>query len=213
MGYEFIAEHHGEKVQLSQGGVVEIFSVDAYEKFVKENYATNRIKMKKLLMENIPDEFIERQLNDSRYISRVVKGLLSNIVREKIDDENYEQEVTSKNLISCIGSVTDRLKKDWGMNDVWNSIILPRFIRMNNLTKKISNIELANEFKRLFESELLNVARAERLDISVSYLDFYKTLNPKLQKNVIDNIMNQLPITDSFLSVNNEGHVIPNISL
>ena len=136
LGYEFIEEHHGEKVQLSQGEVVEILSVDAYEKFVKENYANNRIKMKKLLMENIPDEFIERQLNDSRYISKVVKGLLSNIVREKIDDENYEPEAVSKNLISCNGAVTDRLKKDWGMNDVWNSIILPRFIRMNQITGK-----------------------------------------------------------------------------
>lgn len=136
LGYEFIAEHHGEKVQLSQGEVVEIFSVEAYEKFVKENYANNRVKMKKLLMENIPDEFIERQLNDSRYISKVVKGLLSNIVREKIDDENYEPEAVSKNLISCNGAITDRLKKDWGMNDVWNRIILPRFIRMNQITGK-----------------------------------------------------------------------------
>ena len=136
LGHEFIAEHHGEKVQLSQGDVVEIFSVDAYEKFVKENYANNRVKMKKLLMENIPDEFIERQLNDSRYISKVIKGLLSNIVREKIDDENYESEAISKNLIPCNGAITDRLKKDWGMNDVWNSIILPRFIRMNQITGK-----------------------------------------------------------------------------
>lgn len=136
LGHEFIEEHHGEKVQLSQGEVVEILSVDAYEKFVKENYANNRVKMKKLLMENIPDEFIERQLNDSRYISKVVKGLLSNIVREKIDDENYEPEAVSKNLISCNGAITDRLKKDWGMNDVWNSIILPRFIRMNQITGK-----------------------------------------------------------------------------
>lgn len=136
LGYEFIAEHHGEKVQLSQGEVVEIFSVEAYEKFVKENYANNRVKMKKMLMEYIPDDFIERQLNDSRYISKVVKGLLSNIVREKVDDENYEPEATSKNLISCNGAITDRLKKDWGMNDVWNSIILPRFIRMNQITGK-----------------------------------------------------------------------------
>lgn len=136
LGHEFIEEHHGEKVQLSQGEVVEILSVDAYEKFVKENYANNRVKMKKLLMENIPDEFIERQLNDSRYISKVIKGLLSNIVREKIDDENYEPEAVSKNLISCNGAITDRLKKDWGMNDVWNSIILPRFIRMNQITGK-----------------------------------------------------------------------------
>ena len=92
--------------------------------------------MKKLLMDDIPDGFIERQLNDSRYISKLVKGLLSNIVREKLPNGEYEQEAVSKNLISCNGSITDRLKKDWGMNDVWNSIILPRFRRLNELTGK-----------------------------------------------------------------------------
>jgi len=136
LGFEFIKAHHGEKVQLSQGKMVEILSVEAYEKFVKDHYSSNRTKMKKLLMDDIPDGFIERQLNDSRYISKVVKGLLSNIVREKLDNGEYEQEAVSKNLISCNGSITDRLKKDWGMNEVWNSIILPRFQRLNEITGK-----------------------------------------------------------------------------
>lgn len=136
LGYEFIKNHAGEIVQLSQGGTVQILSIDAYEKFVKDYYANNRVKKNKLLMEDIPDGFIERQLNDSRYISKVVKGLLSNIVREKQENGEYEQEAVSKKLISCNGSVTDRLKKDWGMNDVWNSIILPRFQRLNQLTGK-----------------------------------------------------------------------------
>ena len=136
LGYEFIKAHHGEKVQLSQGKVVEILSVEAYEKFVKDHYSNNRTKMKKLLMDDIPDGFIERQMNDSRYISKVVKGLLSNIVREKLDDGEFEPEAVSKNLIACNGSITDRLKKDWGMNEVWNSIILPRFQRLNEITGK-----------------------------------------------------------------------------
>lgn len=136
LGYEFIKAHHGEKVQLSQGKVVEILSVEAYEKFVKDHYSNNRTKMKKLLMDDIPDGFIERQMNDSRYISKVVKELLSNIVREKLENGEYEQEAVSKNLISCNGSITDRLKKDWGMNEVWNSIILPRFQRLNEITGK-----------------------------------------------------------------------------
>ncbi|MDY6347827.1 MAG: HNH endonuclease domain-containing protein, partial [Bacteroidales bacterium] len=136
LGYEFIKSHKGEKVQISQGKTVEILSVEAYEKFVKDHYSSNRTKMKKLLMDDIPDGFIERQLNDSRYISKLVKGLLSNIVREKLDNGEYEQEAVSKNLISCNGSITDRLKKDWGMNDVWNSIVLPRFRRLNELTGK-----------------------------------------------------------------------------
>lgn len=136
LGYEFIKRHKGEKIQLSQGKTVEILSVEAYEKFVKVHYAGNRIKMKKLLMDNIPDGFIERQLNDSRYISKLVKGLLSNIVREKLPNGEYEQEAVSENLISCNGSITDRLKKDWGMNEVWNGIILQRFKRLNELTGK-----------------------------------------------------------------------------
>lgn len=136
LGFEFIKNHHGEKVQLSQGKVVEIMSVEAYEKFVKEHYANNRTKMKKMLMDDIPDGFIERQLNDSRYISKLVKGLLSNIVREKLENGEYEPEAVSKNVISCNGSITDRLKKDWGMNDVWNSIVIPRFRRLNELTGK-----------------------------------------------------------------------------
>ncbi len=136
LGFEFIKNHKGEKVQISQGKTVEILSVEAYEKFVKDHYANNRTKMKKLLMDDIPDDFIERQLNDSRYISKLVKGLLSNIVREKLPNGDYEQEAVSKNLISCNGTITDRLKKDWGMNDVWNSIVLPRFQRLNRITGK-----------------------------------------------------------------------------
>ena len=145
LGFEFIKNHHGEIVQMSGGGVVEILSVDAYEKFVKDHYSHNNVKKKKLLMEDIPEDFIARQLNDSRYISKVVKGLLSNIVRTKDANGAYEQEATSKNLISCTGGITDRLKLDWGMNDVWNRIILPRFERLNQLTGKDCFTTLSKE--------------------------------------------------------------------
>ena len=129
LGYEFIKKHHGEKVELSFGRVVNIFTEDQYEDFVKRHYASNRDKMRKLLMDNIPEEFISRQLNDSRYISKLVKALLSSIVREE-----GEEEAISKNVIVCTGGVTDRLKKDWGINDMWNKIIIPRFQRLNELT-------------------------------------------------------------------------------
>lgn len=129
LGLEFIRKHHGEKVELSFGKVVNIFTEGEYEQFVKDHYGKNRIKMRKMLIDSIPEEFIARQLNDSRYISKVVKGLLSNIVREE-----GEEEAISKNVIVCTGGVTDRLKKDWGINDVWNKIILPRFLRLNEMT-------------------------------------------------------------------------------
>lgn len=136
LGYEFIKTNHGQIVQLNGGKTVTILEVEAYETFVKDNYSRSRGKMRKLLMDDIPEKFIERQLNDSRYISKVVKMLLSNIVREKNENGEYEAESTSKNVISCTGGITDRLKKDWGMNDVWNKIVLPRFERLNQLTGK-----------------------------------------------------------------------------
>lgn len=129
LGLEFIRKHHGEKVELSFGKVVNIFTEEEYEQFVKDYYGRNRTKMRKLLLDSIPEEFIARQLNDSRYISKVVKGLLSNIVRE-----DGEEEAISKNVIVCTGGVTDRLKNDWGIKDVWNKIILPRFLRLNEMT-------------------------------------------------------------------------------
>lgn len=128
LGYEFIKKHHGEVVTLSYGRQVTLLSVEGYEKFVHEHYARNRAKMRKLLMDDIPEEFIERQLNDSRYISRLVTSLLSNVVREE-----GEAEATSKNVIVCTGGVTDRLKRDWGITDVWNKIVLSRFQRLDEM--------------------------------------------------------------------------------
>ena len=129
LGYEFIKLHGGEIVTLNFGERVKVLSVGAYEQLVKENYSHNRVKQRKLLMDDIPDEFITRQLNDSRYISKMVKSILSNLVREEGEDD-----AISKNVITCTGQITDRLKKDWGVNNVWNEIVLPRFERLETIS-------------------------------------------------------------------------------
>lgn len=134
LGHEFIVHHHGERVPLSMGGEVEILSVDAYEKLIKETFSHNRKKREKLMMDDIPEDFVNRQLNDSRYISRLMMHLLSNIVREEEEEGKHEESTTSRNVIPCNGSITDRLKHDWGNDDVWNRIILPRFERLNKIT-------------------------------------------------------------------------------
>jgi len=129
LGFEFIKKHAGEKVECGMGKVVEIFTEDSYTEFVKEHYKNNNAKRKKLLLEEIPDKMIDRQLNDTRHISKFVSKLLSNIVREEKDDDG----VNSKNLISGNGKITSTLKQNWGLNEVWNALILPRFERMNEL--------------------------------------------------------------------------------
>ncbi|MEA3505006.1 MAG: HNH endonuclease domain-containing protein, partial [Bacteroidota bacterium] len=128
-GYEFILKHGGEKVDLSEGRNVTVLSKEDYEKHVSYHYKKGSKKSTILLSEEIPEKFIERQLNDTRYISKVIKNLLSNIVREK-----DEQETTSKNLIAITGSATSILKQDWGLNDIWNELVSPRFKRLNEIT-------------------------------------------------------------------------------
>lgn len=130
LAYEFIQKYGGDEVPLSGGETVRILKEEKYRECVETIYKHNRAKMRKLLMEEIPDEFIERQLNDTRYVSKLIKGLLSNIVREE-----DEREATSKRVIVCSGKVTDRLKREWGVDAAWNHIILPRFERMNEKTK------------------------------------------------------------------------------
>ncbi|MTK06074.1 MAG: type II CRISPR RNA-guided endonuclease Cas9 [Hungatella sp.] len=130
LGFEFIKNHHGEKVECGMGKVVEILSEEAYQSFVKEHYAKSKVKRQNLLLEDIPEQMITRQLNDTRYISKFISSLLSNIVREDKEDDG----INSKNLIPGNGKITTVLKKDWGLDAVWNDLILPRFQRMNQLT-------------------------------------------------------------------------------
>lgn len=130
-GLEFIKNPGIQKIQLNQGGFATLQNEAEYRDFITKHYANNKAKAKKLLLEEVPDKMIERQLNDTRYISKIVKNLLSKIVREEKDDEG----VTSKKVISTNGAITNVLKQDWGLNDVWNDLMLPRFERLNELTK------------------------------------------------------------------------------
>lgn len=130
IGLAFIKAFHGQIVDCGMGKRVKIFEPDEYEDFVKKHYSKNRSKQNRLLMENIPEKMITRQLNDTRYISKYISNLLSNIVREEHNDDG----INSKNILSGNGKITATLRNDWGMDDVWNTLILPRFERMNTLT-------------------------------------------------------------------------------
>ncbi|MFA9191300.1 type II CRISPR RNA-guided endonuclease Cas9 [Flavobacterium sp. FZUC8N2.13] len=151
---EFILKNEDRIVTLTGGKTVKIFTKDAYNQHITAYYNKNKNKQKRLLSEEIPEKFIERQLNDTKYISKIIKNLLSKIVRE--DDE---QEVTSKHIVSLNGSITSRMKQDWGLNDVWNNIITPRFERLNALTNssdfgkiELKKDEFGNKGKQVFQT-------------------------------------------------------------
>ena len=150
LGYEFIKAHGGEIVHCTMLGDVKILDEASYKELVVSHYANNNAKRKKLLAEDIPEEFLARQMNDTRYISKMVMSLLSNIVREK-----DEEEATSKNVIPCTGKITAKLKDDWGLNDIWNTIVMSRFERLNELTNTEAFGRWENkEGKRVFQTDV-----------------------------------------------------------
>lgn len=135
LGLEFIRNHPGECVPCAGGKVVRILTESEYRAHVQTYFEKNKARMRKLLAEDVPEDFTARQLNDSRYISRTVLGLLSNIVRVQDEQGDYERELVSRNVVACNGVVTDTLKRDWGLSDVWHAIVAPRFKRLNDKTK------------------------------------------------------------------------------
>jgi len=140
LGLEFIQKYYGQEVELGLNKTVRIFTVNDYKDFVKQHYTKNNAKRRNLLLDDIPEQMIARQMNDTRYVSKFISALLSNIVRAEKDDDG----INSKNLIPGNGKITTTLKQDWGLNDVWNDLILPRFIRMNELTQT-SNFTSKNQ--------------------------------------------------------------------
>ncbi|MCF6366147.1 MAG: type II CRISPR RNA-guided endonuclease Cas9 [Bacteroidales bacterium] len=206
--YEFIKNHGSEKVNLGNGNTVEILKLAEYENHCNKYFKKNRTKLKKLLSEDIPEGFIERQLNDTRYISKLVKGLLSNIVREE-----GEKEATSKNLISVTGTITSKLKQDWGLNNKWNEIIAPRFKRLNELTnsddfgywdKKI------NTFRTQVPDNIAKGFNKKRIDHRHHALDALAiacTNRKHIQYlNSLSNEKQKYELQPSILTKNKEGH-------
>lgn len=129
LGLEFISSNEGVLVTLNYGKEVSLFTKSQYEAHVKKYFVKSNSKMKKLLLADIPEKMIERQLNDTRYISKVVKNYMSNIVRRELQDDG----TTSVNVLSSNGAITNILRNDWGFNDIWNELIADRFIRLNDL--------------------------------------------------------------------------------
>ncbi|MBS1750997.1 MAG: hypothetical protein JST63_13935, partial [Bacteroidetes bacterium] len=101
-----------------------LFSYHDYESYCKETFKFQRGKLKNLLATEVPEDFVERQLNDTRYIGRKLTELLAPVAK----DEN--------GILFTGGSITAELRNNWGLNRIWKEIILPRFERLEEITGK-----------------------------------------------------------------------------
>lgn len=87
-------------------------------------------KRKYLLAEEVPENFIKRQLNETRYIGTAVRERL-----ERVAPVN-----------TTVGTVTDALKHEWGLDRAFKEVLLPRFERLERITGRslIEEIPLKN---------------------------------------------------------------------
>jgi len=86
------------------------------EKLFKDG-KISKAKYNKLLMKasKIPDGFIERDLRNSQYIAKKATQMLQEVVRT---------------VSSTIGSVTDRLRSDWGLINIMKELNLPKYEKL-----------------------------------------------------------------------------------
>lgn len=82
--------------------------------------------------EDIPKDFINRQLQETRYIARKAKQILSKICRE---------------VYSTTGTITEKLRKLWGWEDVLMNIHLPRYKELGLTEMKEINSNGKIQFK------------------------------------------------------------------
>lgn len=126
-GMKFIKDYGGKKVK-----GLRILTEEQYREWIGKN-VHDSLRREILLCEEIPDRFINSQLNNTCYISRFVKTLLERIVRTESEQSN-----SVSGMVSVNGGVTAALRRDWQLGEVWNELIAPRFIRMNQEIEKLT---------------------------------------------------------------------------
>lgn len=119
LAMSFISQNSGATLSY-EGKNYKLHAIEDYILHCKNTF--NGRKLKNLLAIDIPENFIERQINDTRYITRKVSELLYPMAKEK------------NGLVFTIGNITNDLKREWGLNGVWKDILKPRFERLEQIT-------------------------------------------------------------------------------
>ncbi len=110
---------------LREGSVrgYKLFSLPEYEVHVSRYFSGKKKRL--LLSEEVPEGFIQRQLNDTKYISKKLNELLSPIA-----------ENSSAPIVTTNGSITNELKTRWGLSEKLKEAVVWRFERLQDITKK-----------------------------------------------------------------------------
>jgi CRISPR-associated endonuclease Csn1 len=169
---EFIEKYGGKEIE-KEGRKFRILSVEEYQQHIKATFSGK--KRRNFLTAEIPDDFVERQINDTRYIGKKLGELLF--------------PVAADDVIFTIGAITSELKEKWGLHRVWKEILRPRFERLERITgeplidlnTETNDIHFRKDYKRIDH-------RHHALDALIaacttrSHIKYLNTLNAQTQK-------------------------------
>lgn len=143
-----------EFIEDSQGRNFGVQSLEEYQRFVDEVF-TSKKKKRFLKLYEVPEDFVERQMNDTKYISRTVAQFLRPIA---VGNKNGDDTKIDEGIIYTSGNITSKLKGEWGLNKLWKEILRPRFERLETIldeqlilpseTKK-DDYYFAKDYKRI----------------------------------------------------------------
>ena len=148
MAIQFIEDSQGREINLTSGQKITVLPIEDY-KYFADSVFTNKKKKRYLKLYEVPEDFVERQMNDTKYISRTVAQFLRPIAIGNDTDEG---------VIYSSGSITSDLKNKWGLNKLWKEILKPRFERLEGIIgetlilpseRKDGDYHFAKDYKRI----------------------------------------------------------------
>lgn len=163
--YDFVLRKYGEKgKENSLNQYLERFeNLVKTGKISKTKY--NKLKMKG---DEIPDNFIARDLRDTQYIAKKAKSILEELVKE---------------VIPTGGAITDRLREDWQLIDVMQELNWNKYDKLG-LTEIIENRD-GHKIKRIKDWTKRNDHRHHAMDALTiaftkrSYIQYLNNLNAR----------------------------------
>ncbi len=168
------------------------------EEMLKQG-AISKTKAQKLLMsqQDIPDDFIDRDLRNSQYISRKAQDLLREVART---------------VSATTGSITDRLREDWQIVNVMQELNWDKYDRQG-LTEIIEGRD-GQRIRRINDWTKRNDHRHHAMDALTiaftkpSYIQYLNNLNARDDKQgVIVNIEKK----ELYIDANHHRRFLPPI--
>ncbi len=159
---------------LSKYGEVEVSQYRARIDDLLEKGAISKTKWNKLMMKgaDIPEDFIERDLRNTQYISRKAREILLSCVRT---------------VVATTGTITDRLREDWQLTEVMRELNWDKYAAVGrtesfrdkngNLRRRIIDWTKRNDHRH-HAMDALTIAFTKQ-----SYIQYLNNLNARSDKS------------------------------